>query len=93
MLNIRLYTFFFKKNIKIGLFIDYIFKKTIQTFLKNNLIWAGLFLLEKFFIEYISRFIFNSIFLNFFKKHDNNIFNLIFIFYIILLFMLYTYIY
>lgn len=92
MLNVLFHSFFFKKNVKTGLFIDYFFRKKSIIFIKNNFIWAGLFLLEKFFIEYISKGVYSNLF-NFVLKKNNNfldlflIINFIFLLFLFLLFI------
>lgn len=69
MLDTIFNRFNFKKSTKSGIFIDFFFKKISLNFLKIQFNWVSLFILEKFFIEFLSRYIFNK--LNFNNSGSN----------------------
>lgn len=60
MLTNLLTQFTFKKHVKSGLYVDYILRLVAKTSLYNIFIWGGLYLSEKFFIEYLTRFTTNK---------------------------------
>jgi hypothetical protein len=63
MLNSLLFSFFFKKSVKTGFYIDFLTKRVSLYFLRNQFNWVAVFLLEKFVIEYLARFIYSRYFL------------------------------
>ena len=63
MLKNKFILFSFKKNIKNGLFADYLFRIFAKTKILNVFIWSFLYVGEKFIIEYTTRFS-----TNFYKK-------------------------
>lgn len=56
MLNMFYVMFSFKKHIKTGIYVDYLFKLIATNFLLNVFIWASLYVSEKFIIEYTTRY-------------------------------------
>jgi hypothetical protein len=60
MLNNKLLDFFFIKHIKSGLYIDYAWRLIAKTSILNLFVWGGLYVSEKFIIEYLTRFINNN---------------------------------
>lgn len=90
MLNSILHNFYFIKNTKTGLFIDYCFKKITQKFISNTLIWTSLFVSEKFLLEYTTRGLANSIF-HVFKK-NKKIFDISMVLYFFILISFYLFV-
>lgn len=73
MLKNKLITVDFKKHVKSGLYIDYLGRLIVKSALLNIFIWGGLYISEKYIIEYICRFSFMSSKYNkfsFFKSHQ-----------------------
>ena len=65
MLKNRLINFKFFRFIQSGFYIDFIFKKFSEIFIRNTFIYSSIFFGEKFMIEYLTKktidsFIFNN---------------------------------
>lgn len=65
MLKNRLILFKFFRFVQSGFYIDFIFKKISEMFIRNIFIYSSVFFGEKFMIEYLTKktidsFVFNS---------------------------------
>jgi len=84
MLDFFLLKHFFKKSAKIGNYVDYFFKQLSVFWVKELLVFCSIFFLEKYIIEYTSRYYFNffkNISLTFLKLNTNLSFSFNFLFF------------
>lgn len=56
MLRNTVITNLLKKHVKSGFYLDYLGRYLFKITLINGLVWGGLYLSEKFIIEYLTRF-------------------------------------
>lgn len=64
MLNSNIISFFWKKSIKSGFYVDFIAKQLLHGFLTNIVIFGALFFGEKVILEYLTRTVNTSYSLN-----------------------------
>lgn len=79
MLKNKLINFKFFKFVQSGFYIDFIFKKLSEMFIRNVFIYSSLFFGEKYMIEYLTKktidsFIFNSNKFNFLNLIESKYF-------------------
>lgn len=79
MLRNKLINFKFFKFVQSGFYMDFIFKKLSEMFIRNIFIYSSLFFGEKYMIEYLTKktidsFIFNSNKLNFLNLIESKYF-------------------
>lgn len=79
MLKNKLITFKFFKFVQSGFYIDFIFKKISEIFVRNIFIYSSIFFGEKYMIEYLTKktidgFIFNNNRLNFLNLIESKYF-------------------
>lgn len=84
MLHNLLHQFNFKRSVKSGIYVDFLVKRLSLHLLKNQFNWSSIFILEKFVIEYLSRYIFSSLSIYNTKSPQHNAFNYFFIIYVLL---------
>ena len=72
MLKNKLISFKFFRFVQTGFYFDFIFKKIIEIFMRNILIYSSIFFGEKYMIEFITKKTIDSFLFNSNKK---NIFN------------------
>ena len=59
MLNNLLHKFDLKRSLKSGVYVDFFYKKLSLHLLRNQFNWASIFILEKYLLEYSSRYLFS----------------------------------
>lgn len=99
MLKNKLILFKFFKFVQSGFYIDFIFKKLSEIFIRNIFIYSSTFFGEKFMIEYLTKktidsFIFNSNKFNFLNLIESKYFLqiitlIIYLFFITIFILLY----
>lgn len=99
MLKNRLILFKFFKFVQSGFYMDFIFKKLSEIFIRNVFIYSSVFFGEKFMIEYLTKktidsFIFNSNKFNFLNLIESKYFLqiitlIIYLFFITIFILLY----
>jgi hypothetical protein len=99
MLKNRLILFKFFKFVQSGFYMDFIFKKLSEMFIRNVFIYSSVFFGEKFMIEYLTKktidsFVFNSNRFNFLNLIESKYFLqiitlIIYLFFITIFILLY----
>lgn len=74
MLKNNLITFKFFRFIQSGFYLDFIFKKISEIFIRNILIYSSIFFGEKYMIEYFTKKVIDSFIFN---SNKNSFLNLI----------------
>ena len=64
MLKNNIFSFRFFRFIQSGLYVDFFFKKLIESYVKNSLIYSAQFFGEKYIIEYLTKKIIDSVIFN-----------------------------
>jgi hypothetical protein len=64
MLKNNIFTFRFFRFIQSGMYIDFFFKKLVENYVRNSLVYSAQFFGEKYMIEYLTKKIIDSVIFN-----------------------------